>query len=77
MRKNDLAEIKKMNVSEVKDRVKKVRKEIIGLVLDKNTGKLANLRGVKSKRRGVAQMLTVLRQKEILAELEKTATKEK
>lgn len=71
MKRNDLAEIKKIDASEIKDKVKKFRKEVAGLVLDKNTGKLANLKNIKSKRRDIAQMLTVLRQKELLEKFEK------
>lgn len=70
MKKNDLAEVKKMDIKQIKEKVKKTRTEIAGLVIDKNMGKLANLKAVKSKRRDLAQTLTVLKQKELLEKME-------
>lgn len=70
MKKNELAEIKKMDIKSIAERVKKVKSELTDLVLDKNMNKLTNLKGSKAKRKDVAQMLTVIKQKQLLQELE-------
>lgn len=70
MKRNDLAEIKKIDIKSVIERIKKAQKEIAGLVIDKNTGKLANLRTIKNRRRDIAQMMTVVKQKQLLEKLE-------
>lgn len=66
-----MAEIKKTDVKGLKERIAKVRGEVQDLYLDKNTGKLTNLRAIKNKRKDIAQMLTVLNQKIELEKLEK------
>ncbi|MCL5784263.1 MAG: 50S ribosomal protein L29 [Patescibacteria group bacterium] len=66
-----MAEIKKIDIKSLKDRAKKVQSEILSLTLDKSMSKLSNLRVIKSKRRDLAQMLTVLKQKQLLEVLEK------
>lgn len=70
MKKNDLAEIKKMDIKTLLEKVGKIKKELEGSILDKNMGKLSNLKQVKNKRKDLAQMLTVLKQKQLLQELE-------
>ncbi len=74
MKKNDLAEIKKLETKAIKERVLKAQFEIKNLILDKNTGKLTNLKAVKSLRKDLAQLKTVLNQKLVLEKLEKEAT---
>lgn len=77
MKKNDLIEIKKIDIKSLKDKIKKARSEVSDLYMDKNTGKLTNLRVLKNKRRDLAQLLTVLNQKVALQKLEeKDAKKE-
>lgn len=71
MKKNDLAEIKKMDTAALTGKAGKLREEIAGLVIDKNMKKLTNLKVVTGKRRELARTLTVLRQKELLEGLEK------
>lgn len=70
MKRNDLAEIKKINVSEIINKVKKLKNELSDLQIDKNMNKLKNVKDIKNKRRDLAQMLTVLQQKQLLAKLE-------
>lgn len=70
MKKSDLAEIKKTDKKSLEGQVKKVREEIVDLVLDKSMGKMTNLKAIKSKRRDLAQMMTVLKQKQLMEELE-------
>ncbi|MDO8498963.1 MAG: 50S ribosomal protein L29 [bacterium] len=70
MKKNDLAEIKKIDQASLKERVKKLQKEILDLLFDKGMGKISNSKQIKNKRRDLAQMMTILRQKQLIAELE-------
>lgn len=77
MRKNDFAEIKKLGNITLLERVKKLNNEIIGLILDKNMGKLTDLKIITKKRRDIAQIKTVLSQKMILEKLEESNEKNK
>jgi ribosomal protein L29 len=70
MKRNELLEIKKMDSGAINEKVKKTRKEITDLVLDKNMNKLKNLKAIFNKRKEVAKMLTILKQKQLLKELE-------
>lgn len=75
MKKNDFIQIKGLNIEELKVKAKALKKEISDLVMDKNMKKLKDTNSVSKKRKDLAQVLTVLRQKEILEEL-KTKVKE-
>ncbi len=70
MKKNDLAEIKKADDKLIKEKVAKLYKEINSFVLDKNMGKMTNKKEIKNRRKDLAQILTVKRQKELLAAFE-------
>lgn len=69
MKKSGLAEIKKMDIKALKEKIKVAKSELVGIVLNKSINKEPNLKAAKAKRLDVAQMLTVLRQKELLSEL--------
>lgn len=71
MKKNDFAQIKGLDMKELAQKVKVYRQELADLNLDKNMKKLKDLRVIFKKRKDMAQVLTVLKQKQILAELEK------
>jgi ribosomal protein L29 len=70
MKKNDFADVKKLGIPEIKDRVDKTRTEIQKLVIDKNMGNMADRKSIFKKRKDLAQLLTVLTQKELLVTLE-------
>ena len=70
MKKNELAQIKALSVKELLSRAKQVKKEIADLVMDKNMKKLKDLKVLGKKRKDLAKILTVIRQKQLLAELE-------
>lgn len=72
MKKTAFTEIKKMDIKPLLEKVQSAQKEILGLILDKSTGKVANVKVTKNKRKDLSQMMTVLRQKQMLQELEKT-----
>ncbi len=75
MKKNDFAEVKKLDIKTLQQRVKKLREEIMDLSFDKKTGKLKNSKSIKIKRRDLAQILTVTSQKELISELEENNAK--
>lgn len=70
MKKNDLNQIKGLPVQELLTKIKLLRKEIEDATFDKNMKKLKDLKIISKKRREQAQILTVVRQKELLGELE-------
>lgn len=69
MKKNELIQIKGLNIKELKDKVKSLREEVANLTLDKNRNKLKDTKAYFKKRKELAQVLTVLRQKEMLEQL--------
>lgn len=70
MKKSNLQEIKVLEVVALSERIKKAKAELSDLVLEKNMKKLKDLRAVFKKRKDIAQMLTIMRQKKLLKELE-------
>lgn len=66
MKKNELAEIKKLDPKTLRERAIALKKEISGLILDKNMNTLKDLKTISKKRHDLAQTLTVLRQQELL-----------
>lgn len=59
-----------MDEKALKEKAKKVKEEIMSLMIDKNMNKMPNLKSIKSKKNELAKILTVLKQKQLLAELE-------
>lgn len=76
MKKNDLAQMRGLDIKELSIKIKAIRAEIADLTLDKNMKKLKDLKSISKKRKDLAQILTILRQKEILSQLETKAVKE-
>lgn len=70
MKKNDLAEMKKADKKTLNESAAKIYKNLVTLVLDKNMEKLKNKKEIKNKRRDLAQILTIKRQKELMSGLE-------
>ena len=75
MKKNEFAQIKNLDVKELKDKAKSLKGEIGKLTMEKNMKKLKDLKMISKKRKDLAQMLTVIRQKQLLVELEKGSKK--
>ncbi|MCL5676002.1 MAG: 50S ribosomal protein L29 [Patescibacteria group bacterium] len=65
MKNNQKKELAGKNEAELSSLVKQNREELAQLVLDKNIGKLKNRRLLFHKRKDLARLLTVLRQKEL------------
>ena len=70
MKKNQLNETKQLDKVLLLELVKKTKVEISDLVLDKNMSKLKDLKSISKKKKDLAQILTVMRQKELLEQLE-------
>lgn len=70
MKKNELMEIKKMDIPALEERIKQIRLEMVDLFLNKSIGKINNTKSLKNKRRDLAQSLTILKQKQLLKQLE-------
>lgn len=70
MKKTENIEIKNLQINELWQRIKKARKDLADLLMDKNMGQLKDVKAVWKKKKDLAQMLTILRQKQLLAELE-------
>ena len=69
MKRNDFLEIKNLDEKALIVKVNGLKDRIAELVLDKNMNKLKDLKVIFKKRRDLAQILTVLRQKQILGGL--------
>lgn len=70
MKKQALMQIKGLDLKELMEKAKAIKAEIADTVMDKNMKKLKDVKVVGKKRRDLAQVLTILRQKEILQQLE-------
>ncbi len=70
MKKNEFVAIKGIDLKELKEKLKALKKEIADLHLDKNMKKLKDLKSISKKRKDLAQVLTVLNQKKLLAKLD-------
>jgi len=70
MKKNDLNQTKGLSIKELSDKAKLIKKEIAEAMFDKNMNKLKDLKVISKKRKDLAQVLTVMKQKELLEQLE-------
>lgn len=70
MKKNELIQIKGSDIKELKEKAKTLKSEIGKLTMEKNMKKLKDLKMISKKRKDLAQILTVVRQKQLLVELE-------
>lgn len=77
MKKNELAIVKGLDLKELKDKIKTLKKEIAELTMDKNMKKLKDLKSISKKRKDLSQVLTVLNQKQSLAKLEQNVAAKK
>lgn len=70
MKKNDLVEVKKLEEKVLVTKIKSAKEQIRDLILDKNMNALKDLKAIFKLKKLVALYLTVLRQKQLLRELE-------
>lgn len=66
MKKQQLNDLKNKSIKDLKAQVKNMKKEIANLTLDLKLGKLKNLRAISTKKRDIAQTLTLVSQKLIV-----------
>lgn len=74
MKKNDTVQIKGLDLLQLRSKAAAVKREIADLILDKNMNKLKDLKMIYKKRKDLAKVLTVIRQKQLLGELESKVT---
>ncbi len=70
MKNKDFAEFKKMESKDLTKKIAEARLELDKLIIQKNTGKLSDLKVISKKKREIARMATIVSQKMILARLE-------
>ncbi len=70
MKKNEFIQIKGLDIKELTIKVKTLRNDMANLIMDKNMKKLKDLKTISKKKKELAQILTVIRQKELLQKLE-------
>lgn len=70
MRTNDLKTVKVLTEEALIQKVRILRGELAEIILDKNMGKLKDVKAISKKKKDLAQVLTTLRQKQMLRGLE-------
>lgn len=70
MKKNKLNQLKGLPTGELAEKAKSLKKEIADAIFDKNMKKLKDTKIVFKKRKDLAKVLTILRQKQLIEELE-------
>lgn len=70
MKRGELTQIKGLDLKDLRLKAKSIKDEIANLIMDKNMKKLKDLKIIFKKRKDLAKVLTIIRQKELLAELE-------
>lgn len=69
-KRTQFIEIKSLNTAELIKKLVAAKSELIDLSLDKNMGKQKDVKSVFKKRKEIAQLSTILRQKQLLGKLE-------
>lgn len=75
MKKNELSQAKGLSAQELLLKIKLLRKEIADAIFDKNMKKLKDMKSVFKKKKDLAKLLTIMRQKQLLEELESKESK--
>lgn len=75
MKKNDLIEIKNTSQENLVKKMSVLKDELSKLVIERNRGKLSNIKLVGKKRKDIAQINTIMRQKQLLKDLENNMNK--
>lgn len=61
-----LKELRKLNLTELKNKLSQARKELGQLRLETSIGKIKDTNAATKKRKEIARMLTVIKEKEII-----------
>lgn len=75
MKKDQFNNLKGMDQIGLTKQVRELKAEIADLVIDKNTKRLKDLKQISKKKKEVAQIMTVIKQKQLLEQLEKGISK--
>lgn len=70
MKTNEFRKLKNLTLEEIKQKAQAAKKELAKLVMDKNMKKLKDVKAVSKKKKELAQLLTLGRQKTLLSDLE-------
>ena len=70
MKKNDLIELRKLDIASLQKKVSELKKKLVITKLKIKKGELKNVRAAKNLRRDIAVILTIIREKQILAQLQ-------
>lgn len=65
MKKNEKKKLKEMNFEELKKKLEQERKELVELRMQKEVGKLKDLHAYIKKRKQIATILTIMREKQL------------
>ena len=65
MNKDNLKKLREKTIKELNEEIEKTQKELFGLRMDKEIGKLKNLRSISVKRKEIAVMKTIMKEKEL------------
>ncbi len=63
------SEVRKLKTEEIEDQLGDAYKELFGLLRDKSSGRLADHNRIKTVKRGIACMKTILRERSLSTEL--------
>lgn len=62
--------MKNLGIKELAEKIRGLKKDIANLVMEKNMKKLKDLKMIYKKRKETAQILTLIKNKQLLAKLE-------
>ena len=71
MKKKDLKALRTKNEQDIRSTLEKKRAEVLDGFLKVKTGKQKNKKVIRTLRKDVAQILTILREREIVKDMEK------
>jgi len=65
MNKDNLKKLREKTIKELNEDIKKTQKELFRLRMDQQIGKLKNLRSISTKRKEIAVIKTIIKEKEL------------
>lgn len=75
MKRQELIQVKGLDIKELTLKAKTLKEEISKLVMDRSMKKLKDIKMLSKKRKDLAQVLTIIRQKQMLEQLESKESK--
>lgn len=67
MKRQDLEKIRSKSLSQLKNEIQEKRQELLDFRLQAALGKLKNVKEVKLKRKDIARILTIIREKQTVS----------